>query len=106
VKIEWRTTGGVAYFPGLAAPVVVDTADLPDDRRATLERLVAEAKFFDQPAEVGSRRGADYQVHTITITDETRTHTIRVSEPIADPALAALVKELRQLKAARQQPPH
>ena len=77
MTIEFRTSGGVAYFPGLSAPVTFDTANLPAERRTSLERLVEEAHFFDQPADAPlPQRGADYQVHTITIKDGPRSHTV------------------------------
>jgi len=104
VTIEFRTSGGVAYFPGLAAPVTFDTADLPEGRRTSLERLVEDAHFFDQPADAPlPTRGADYQVHTITIRDGKRTHTVRVADPIKDPSLAALVDELQKLRTEKAQ---
>jgi hypothetical protein len=99
VKIEYRTTGGAAYFPGLAAPIAFDTAELPAERRTALERLVEEARFFDQPADAPPARGADYQVHTITVTDETRSHTVRRADPVTDAALTPLINALRQLRA-------
>jgi hypothetical protein len=98
VKIEYRTSGGVAYLPGLAAPVTFDTAELPTERRAAIERLVEEARFFDQPGDAPPPRGADYQIHTITIRDGNRAHTVRRADPIEDPALAALVDALRQMR--------
>jgi len=104
VTIEFSTSGGVAYFPGLAAPFKFDTADLPPDRRTTVERLVEDAHFFDQPADAPQpRRGADYQTYTIAITDGDRTHTVRVIDPITDPPLAALVRELQKLRAEKSQ---
>jgi hypothetical protein len=98
VKIEYRTTGGVAHFPGLAAPFVIDTADLPPDRRATIERLVKEARFFDQPADALPPRGADYQIGTLTIRDGDAAHTVQRADPITDPALAALFDAVRKLR--------
>jgi hypothetical protein len=104
VTIEFRTSGGVAYFPGLAAPVTFNTADMPADARAKLERLVEDAHFFDQPSDTPPpQRGADYQTHTITVKDGERTHTVRVSDPIKDPAMAALVAELQALRTAKSQ---
>ena len=104
MTIEFSTSGGVAYFPGLAAPVKFDTADLPPDRRATVERLVEEAHFFDQPADPPHPpRGADYQTYTITIKDGDRTHTVRLNDPITDPALASLVQELQKLRTEKGQ---
>jgi hypothetical protein len=98
VQIEYRTTGGPAYFPGLAAPITVDTAELPAERRAKLERLVEEARFFEQSADVLPERGADYQIHTITVRDGSRTHTVRRADPVSDSALSALVDALRLLR--------
>ena len=102
MTIEFSTSGGVAYFPGLAAPFKVDTADLPADRRSTVERLVEEANFFDQPADAPQpSRGADYQTYTITIKDGDRTHTVRLVDPIKDPALASLVQALQKLRTEK-----
>jgi hypothetical protein len=98
VQIEYRTTGGPAYFPGLAVPITFDTAELPAERRTTLERLVEEARFFDQSADTAPERGADYQIHTITVRDGSRTHTVRRADPVSDSALSALVDALRQLR--------
>ena len=101
MKIELRTTGGIAHFPGLAAPVAFDTAELSAERRATIERLVEEARFFDQPAEAPQPRGADYKVYTITVQAGDRTHTVRVADVIANPGLAALVSELESVRMER-----
>ena len=102
MTIEFRTSGGVAYFPGLAAPVTIDTSDLPADRRAKLEGLVEDAHFFDQPAD-SPARGADYQTYTITIKDGGRAHTARVSDPVRDSAMAALIAELQALRTEKSQ---
>ena len=104
MTIEFRTSGGVAYFPGLSAPVTFDTANLPAERRTSLERLVEEAHFFDQPADAPlPQRGADYQVHTITIKDGPRSHTVRIVDPIKDASLAALVEALQKLRSEKNQ---
>jgi hypothetical protein len=80
------------------APITLDTAELPVERRVTLERLVEETRFFDQPADALPARGADYQVHTITVREGSRMHTVRRADPIEDPALAALVEALGRLR--------
>jgi hypothetical protein len=81
--------------------VAFDTAELPAERRATIERLVEEARFFDQPAAAPPPRGADYKVYTIAVHDGDRTHTVRVADVIANPGLAALVSELESLRMER-----
>ena len=42
MRIELVTDGGFAAFPGLAAPIALDDAKLPADRRAELQRLLNE----------------------------------------------------------------
>jgi hypothetical protein len=99
MKIELTTSGGIAYMPGLAAPVTIQTDALSDERRREIEKLVAAASFFTLPAESAPARragAADCRTHTITITDGARRHTIRVEEPIADAHVAELVSALRR----------
>ena len=99
MRIELRVGGGLAYLPGLAAPFVVDTAELPPEQRHALERLVEDACVFDQPSSSKpSSRGADRQTYTLTIEDKGRRHSLRRSDPVNDPALAALIEMLQTLR--------
>ena len=92
MRIEFQVEGGIAHFPGLSQPVTIDTAKLPKAEAAELRQLVDAAQFFDLPSSARSRRGAaDYRQYTITIKEGDRRHTIRVSDPIEDQALQALV---------------
>src|SRR6185436_4394880 len=50
VQIIFKTSGGIAYFPGLAAGKKVDVDTLPQDRQAEIHRLLESTKFFDLPA--------------------------------------------------------
>jgi hypothetical protein len=99
------TSGGFAYFPGLARPVTIDAAQLPEEDAGKLTDLVAASRFFDQPGQTASRMapgGADCRQHTITIEQGERTHTLVVNEPIEDPGMKQLVSFLEgQVKAAR-----
>ena len=98
MKVQFQTSGGIAYFPGLAKPVTIDTAQAPQDAD-TLARQLAEADFFNLPSVANSPapRSFDAQTYKITIDDGQRRHTVRVSEPITDPNLRALVDHLRLL---------
>lgn len=104
MRIEFSTQGGVAYFPGLAKPVVIDTSELPAEEAAAIERLVDAARLWQQPAQPsGLPRGADLRQYTITVEDRDKRHTVRLHDPIADPALAALVSHLQaKMKALRR----
>jgi hypothetical protein len=110
VTVEFQKEGGVAYLPGLAKPVVFDTASLPADQSAALEALVRDVAFFDLPAALGQpkRGSADYRTYTVTVSDGKRKHTVRVTDLAADPKLAELVRWLdtraneQRRKAAKQ----
>ena len=97
MRIEFRTEGGLAYFPGLSQPQVLDTATLPGAERAALETLVDAAHFFSRPARVGptDAGAADHRTYTIRVEREGSSHTVEAIEPIADPTLQALVDALR-----------
>jgi hypothetical protein len=104
MRIEFSVEGGIANFPGLSKPVEVDADRLGKDEAGQLQRLVAASRFFDLPAEAGSppRGAADYQYNVLTVDDGTRRHTVRILEPIAEPALDELVHAVRKhVKAIR-----
>jgi hypothetical protein len=97
VVINFESGGGFAHFPGLSRPVRVDTAELAPEEAARLKGLVERARFFEQPAEVGapSPGAADLRSYTITVEDGRRTHTVRTSDALTDPALRDLIDHLR-----------
>ncbi len=104
MRIEFAVEGGVAYFPGLAEPVIVDLDLLDKDEAEQLKRLIDAARFFDLPTVVGApvRGAADYRQYILTIDDGSRRQTVRVLEPIEDPALQELVQAVQKhVKAAR-----
>ncbi len=86
---------GIAYLPGLARPVAIDSADLPAAEAAELERLIRDANFFELPAEVGLPGVPDARQHVIAVHAGDRHHTVRVGDPVEDSALQALLTFLR-----------
>jgi len=97
LRLRFEMDGGFAYIPALAEPYEVDTATIDPTEAATLRTLLTESHFFTLPArpELPSR-GADQRTFTVTATQDNRTHTVTLTEPIANPALAKLVDHLRQ----------
>jgi hypothetical protein len=97
MRIEFKSEGGIAHFPGLSKPAVVDTAQLPGDESTRIEGLVAAAQFFDLPPQVGGPRAgaADYRKHTITVTDGPRSHRVQVYDPVESPQLRDLIDFLK-----------
>jgi hypothetical protein len=104
MRIEFSEEGGVAYFPGLAKPVSIDVEAMGGDEAEQLKQTMERARFFDLPPTLGSpaKGAADYRQYTLTIDDGSKKHTVRIKEPIDDPAVDELVQAVRKhVKAAR-----
>ena len=110
MHIELTTEGGIAHFPGLAKPTIIDTAQLSESDAQELARLVEAAHFFDRTVqEPAPRRGAaDYQTYSISVEKGGRRHTVRTSDMTSDASLKALTSFLRakerELRSKNAQP--
>ena len=107
MRVEFQTEGGVAYFPGLSKPVVVNSADLPKAQAAQLQQLIDNAHFFELPAASRAlpKGAADMRTYTITVEEGRRHSTVRLVDPIEDASLQALVDFLQEQRVpGRQQP--
>jgi hypothetical protein len=103
MRVVFRVSGGIAALPGLAAPRIIDVDRLEPDQRAAVERLVQDAHFFDLPRRLPAPQGsADCQSYEIAIEDGPRQHTVVVSDPVEQPAVQALVAQLRKLSSPRR----
>lgn len=100
LRIDFGIEGGFAALSGLAKPLRIDCADLPQDEAERIEALVRRADFFHRrlPARVASL--PDARSYTIAVDDGSQCRRLRVDEPIADDAMRELVAELRG-RAAR-----
>jgi hypothetical protein len=98
MRIVFTTEGGLAFFPGLSRPAVINSHDLAAAEAAELERLLDSARFFELPE--GSRalhRGAaDYRQYTMSVENKNRRHTVRLADPVENPQLEALLEFLRR----------
>jgi hypothetical protein len=97
MHIELKAEGGIAHFPGLSKPAVVDTDQLPVEEAGQLEDLVKAARFFDLPPIVGLPHpgAADFRKYTITIVDGSRRNSVQMVTPIEDGDLRRLLDYLR-----------
>ena len=86
--------GGFVYLPGRSEPVTLDTDEMPEGEAGELERLVEAAGFFGLPETSPPRGAADYLRYTISVTSQGRSHTVRLTDPIEDPDVQALVEYL------------
>lgn len=100
VTVRVQVDGGFAPVPGLAGPFDADTDRLDAGAAESLRRLLTQADFFARPAEAdGPPPGAaDVRTYTITATSGGREHTVRVTDPIGDAALARLVQQVTALR--------
>ena len=112
MRIQFKTENtGLAFFPGLAKPVTIDSDTLPGEEAAELERLLHAARFFDRPTVMGAvRRGAaDYRQYTITVEEGGRRHSIRLTDRLDDPDLQRLLSYLqdkqKELRAGPERAP-
>ena len=93
MRVELQTEGGVAYFPGLAKPVLVDSDNLPKAQAAQLQQLLTTTRFFELPAASRAipKGAADMRHYTITVEDGRRHRTVRLNDPVEDPQVQALI---------------
>ena len=105
MRLKLEIEGGFASFPGLRTPGEIDTEGMPDEEAAEILRRVEEAHFFERPEgpEEPPPGAADLRLYGVTVEDGARRHTVRVYEPVADPALRALISSLEaRAKALRR----
>jgi hypothetical protein len=97
MRIEFQTEGGIAYFPGLSRPVLIDSDALTEEDASELKRLVEAARFFERPTVTGAPRhgAADYRQYTITVEESGRQHTITLADAVEDPTLQPLLRFLQ-----------
>ncbi len=97
MRVKFTMEGGIAYFPALSEPVLIDAEKLAAEDRDELQRRVEAAHFFDLPAKAGSvpRGAADYYTYVITVSAKGREHTIRVTDFVDDPEIKKLVNFLK-----------
>ena len=95
MRVRFKMDGGFVYLPARSEPTTIDTDDLPEEEAKELERLIEAAGFFDLPeTSAPPRGGADYLRYTISVTTPERSHTVRLTDPIEDPRVQALVEYL------------
>ena len=49
MRIELKTDGGLAYFPGLSKPFSIDSDALPAPEAKQLQQLVTNAQLLARP---------------------------------------------------------
>ena len=103
MRVELQIEGGIAYFPGLSKPVVVNSADLPTEQASELQQLIDDSHFFELPAASRSlpKGAADMRSYTITVEVGRRRSTVRLVDPIEDERLQALIDFLQDQRISQ-----
>lgn len=98
MRVELQTEGGMAFFPGLSKPIVLNSSDLSKAQSAQLQQLLDSTHFFKLPAASRSlpKGAADMRRYTITVEDGRRRRTVRLVDPVEDTHLQALIEFLQQ----------
>ncbi|MDZ7290744.1 MAG: hypothetical protein ONB44_18580 [candidate division KSB1 bacterium] len=93
MRIEFKTEGGFAFFPGLSKPVTIDSDEFSDDEVNELQRLLQTTRFFDLPTQMSKAapQAADMQKYKITIKDKKISHTVQLHDTLDDPDLQKLL---------------
>ncbi len=98
LHVIFERTGGLA---GITISATVDSADLSESQASELRKLIDQADFFNLPAVIApSKPHPDRFEYNVTVQDDGRSHTIRVSEEAIPENLRPLIKWLSQ--ASRQ----
>ena len=92
LRVTLRIDGGFACLPGLAQPIVLDAAQLDAGDAAALRGL-CDAAFEAARTNVadGTAPIPDGRRYRATIEAGDARHEITAADPIADPAVAALI---------------
>ncbi len=98
MRVQFQISGGIGFFPGLAAPRTIDVDTLTEQARSALTAAIGDSRFFDLPAHIPAAHGsADHHTYRITVADGSRRHTVVVSDPVEVAPLQRLIELLRTL---------
>jgi len=97
MRVTLKSEGGIAHFPGLAKPLVLDSDALPPEAAAALRELVETSGVFQLPSVVGTPASgaADMRTHTLTVEDGDRRHRVSVAETAMPASFRALIQFVR-----------
>ena len=100
MRVQLKVSGGLAYFPGLSKPIIIDSNTLPAQQANKLKQLLDDVSFFDLPSVINAppAGAADYRQYTITVDDDGKHHTVLATDLIQDPKLQVLLDYLQTYK--------
>jgi hypothetical protein len=97
MRVQLITDGGFAYMPGLASPVVVDSAHLSAEEAVQLQRLCEAASATgQQQATSNATPVPDGRRYRLTIETADSRRELSAADPIDHPAVARLIAFVQQ----------
>jgi hypothetical protein len=100
MKISIVRGGG---FGGLVTVTTADTASLAPEDARTLRAKVEEAGLFDLPEHMSGPPSQPHPfTYAVTVEDQGRTHTVRVSEEDVPESLSSLISWVGSLKGREE----
>src|SRR5882672_97420 len=107
MRVRFERSGG---FAGITLSGEFDSANLPPEQTAELNRLIEESRFFELPAVMRTTQaGADRFQFTVSVDTGAQKHSIEFDEKSAPENLRPLLKWLmdaqRKTLAAQKQRP-
>ncbi|MBI5839259.1 MAG: hypothetical protein HZB19_04080 [Chloroflexi bacterium] len=97
-RIEFERSGG---FMGRKVTLNLNLDELPPDQAQTLSLLIDESDFFNLPDSPAKPPVPDSFLYTITVTTDTRQHTVHTSDTTAPERLRPLLIDLSARARAR-----
>ena len=91
MRVTLQQEGG---FAGLVRPpLVVDSTQLAVKQQRELDQLMVECEFFHLSSDgpTPPQGAADYVTYTLTVEQDQQSHSLHMTDPVTDAALAALI---------------
>ncbi len=103
MHIHIERSGG---FAGMRITASLNTDSLSPEEAHPIQDMIAAARFFDLPDRIPTGANvADQFYYRLTVQDETRQHTVQVSEASIPSELGPLLEHLMMLARTRRDNP-
>ncbi len=100
MRLTFERDGGLGFFPNLARPLTIDTAQLAPDEAARWQELVAAASLWERAPPGPARAGGDRRTYRLRVEEGTRSRDLELHDPL--PAeVRPLVRALEAQAKAR-----
>jgi len=98
MRIVFTSEGGLAFFPSLSMPAVINSHDLSEPRRPSWSgcSILHASSTWPQDSRALHCGAADYRQYTITVEKGRRRHTVLLMDPVENPQLQMLLDLLRR----------